>query len=97
MRVRDLAADSRFPSYGPRAVQMGARSTLSLPLSSDGSVVGALNLYSRQVDAFDIVGDALAAADALVDNYQVYGIRNIVNNPQSLQQITADLDRKLGL
>jgi len=40
---------------------------------------------------------ALAAVDALVDNYQVYGIRNIVNNPQSLQQITADLDRKLGL
>jgi tetratricopeptide (TPR) repeat protein len=40
---------------------------------------------------------ALAAADALVDNYQMFGIRNIVNNPQSLQQITADLDKKLGL
>jgi len=40
---------------------------------------------------------ALAAADALYDNYSSYGIRNVVNNPQSLPQITAELDRKLGL
>lgn len=40
---------------------------------------------------------ALAAADALYDNYSSYGIRNVVGNPQVLQQVTADLDRKLGL
>ncbi|HEV2688918.1 MAG TPA: hypothetical protein VGV35_10195 [Bryobacteraceae bacterium] len=40
---------------------------------------------------------ALAAADALFESYQSYGLRNVVNNPQSLQQITAELDRKLGL
>ena len=40
---------------------------------------------------------ALAAADALYDNYSSSGIRNVVNNPQNLPQITADLDRKLGL
>ena len=40
---------------------------------------------------------ALAAADALYENYAAYGIRNIVNNPQRLAQITADLDQKLGL
>jgi GAF domain-containing protein len=52
MRVRDLAADGRFPSYGPRAASLGAHSTLSIPLSSDGRTVGALNLYSREPDAF---------------------------------------------
>ena len=38
---------------------------------------------------------ALAAADALFENTS--GIRNVVNNPQGLPQITAELDRKLGL
>jgi hypothetical protein len=40
---------------------------------------------------------ALAAADALYDNYANYGIRNILNNPATLPRITADLDAKLGL
>lgn len=39
---------------------------------------------------------ALAAAEALYDNYSNYGLRNILNNPQTLQQITAELDKKLG-
>ncbi|MGA2879511.1 MAG: hypothetical protein ABSG13_11210 [Bryobacteraceae bacterium] len=40
---------------------------------------------------------ALAAADALYDNYASYGIRNVLNNPDTLPRITADLDAKLGL
>ncbi len=40
---------------------------------------------------------SLAAADALFENYSSYGIRNVVNNPQSLRQIATDLDKKLGL
>src|SRR6202453_594921 len=40
---------------------------------------------------------ALAAADALYDNYANYGIRNVLNNPAMLPRITADLDAKLGL
>jgi tetratricopeptide (TPR) repeat protein len=40
---------------------------------------------------------ALAAADALYDNYASYGIRNILSNPETLPRITADLDTKLGL
>ena len=40
---------------------------------------------------------ALAAADALYDNYASYGIRNILNNPETFPRITAALDAKLGL
>jgi hypothetical protein len=40
---------------------------------------------------------ALLAADALYDNYANYGIRNVLNNPDTLPRITADLDAKLGL
>jgi tetratricopeptide (TPR) repeat protein len=44
--------------------------------------------------AYDI---ALAALDSLYENYSAYGIRNILNNPSALDQITSDLDKKLGL
>lgn len=40
---------------------------------------------------------ALAAADSLYDNFYGYGIRNVVTNPQILQQVTAEIDKKLGL
>jgi GAF domain-containing protein len=69
MRVSDLAADGRFPHYGPKAAELGACSTMSLPLSADGRTVGALNLYSRTVSAFDsdavAVGELLAAHASL--------------------------------
>jgi hypothetical protein len=40
---------------------------------------------------------ALAAADALYGDHSSYGIRNVVSNPQILRQVTAELDKKLGL
>ena len=52
-RVRDLAAEPRWPSYTPRAVREGARSVVSVPLNVENKLLGALNLYSRTVDAFD--------------------------------------------
>lgn len=39
---------------------------------------------------------ALAAADALYDGYSGYGLRNVLSNPQSLPQITTELDKRLG-
>jgi tetratricopeptide (TPR) repeat protein len=48
-------------------------------------------------NAFAAYSLALAAADALYDNYASYGIRNILTNPETLPRITADLDAKLGL
>ena len=39
---------------------------------------------------------ALAAADALYANYSGYGIRNVLNAPERLPQIAADLDTKVG-
>jgi tetratricopeptide (TPR) repeat protein len=40
---------------------------------------------------------SLAAADALFDDYASHGILKILTNPETLPQITADLDAKLGL
>ena len=59
-RVRDLAEESRWPFYAPRAVEAGARSMVSLAMSSEGKIVGALNVYSRQPERFSSEDVSLA-------------------------------------
>lgn len=51
-RIRDAAAEARWPNYMPRAVGEGVRSMVSLPMNVENKVIGALNLYSRIPDAF---------------------------------------------
>ncbi|MGC5662299.1 GAF and ANTAR domain-containing protein [Micromonospora sp. WMMD723] len=52
VQVDDLAADGRWPRYGPHAVARGVTSSLSLPLQIDGQTVAALNLYSVRPASF---------------------------------------------
>ncbi len=59
-RVRDLAEDSRWPFYTRRAVKLGARSMVCLPMSSEGKIVGALDVYSRQPERFSAEDVSLA-------------------------------------
>ena len=47
-----LDNDSRWPHFGGRAARMGAHSALSLPLIVDEQVIGAINAYGRNRDAF---------------------------------------------
>lgn len=51
-RVRDMEREPRWPSYMPRAVELGAASMVSVPMTVESKTVGALNVYSREVDAF---------------------------------------------
>jgi GAF domain-containing protein len=52
IRVRDATNEPRWPSYMPLAADEGVRSMISLPMTSESQVIGALNLYSRATDAF---------------------------------------------
>ena len=40
---------------------------------------------------------SLAAVELLYENYARDGVGNLIRNPQRLAQITADLDKRLGL
>jgi hypothetical protein len=40
---------------------------------------------------------SLAAVEMFYESYAAYGIRNLVNNPHKLAEITTDLDKRLGL
>jgi len=62
-RVRDLASDSRWPTYAPHAAEHGARSMVSLPLTVEGKILGALNIYSREPDAFS--SEAVSVAEII--------------------------------
>ena len=59
-RIRDTAAETRWPSYMPRALELGARSTVSLPMTAETRVIGALNVYSKEVDRFDAEAVSIA-------------------------------------
>src|ERR1700734_992172 len=50
--IEDLASDQRWTAYAATALQHGIRSSLSLPLSSGTSTVGAFNLYSQVTGSF---------------------------------------------
>lgn len=51
---RDLAADPRWPTWGPRVAQeIGVGSIVSYRLFTAADTLGAMNLYSLRPDAFD--------------------------------------------
>jgi GAF domain-containing protein len=52
-RVSDVGAQARWPAFGPAAAQHGIHSLLSYRLFVTDRTLGALNLYSSHVDAFD--------------------------------------------
>ncbi|MDP9388778.1 MAG: GAF and ANTAR domain-containing protein [Actinomycetota bacterium] len=75
--VRDFAEDDRWPDYAPVALRAGARSSLSVPLPVQQHVVAALNLYSREVDAFTdedvaLAQDLASVAAVAVTNAALY-------------------------
>jgi GAF domain-containing protein len=47
-----LGSDGRWPRFGGRVARLRVHSALSLPLIVRGVVVGALNMYARERDAF---------------------------------------------
>ena len=48
----DIAADSRWPKWGPAVAELGVRSALAIRLESKTRNLGALNLYAESIGAF---------------------------------------------
>ena len=60
IRIDVIEKDSRFTRFAPGALDLEVNSFLSLPLTANGRVVGAFNLYSRRPDAFDEEAERVA-------------------------------------
>ena len=61
VRVADMAAEDRWAPYPARAVELGVRSSLSLPLVVEGRSSGALNLYATEPEVFGTEDEATAS------------------------------------
>jgi len=75
--VESLATDDRYPEFAASAMTHGVRSTLSLPMLSGDSSIGALNFYAGTDAAFGKteaeVGRLFAAqATVVLVNAQAY-------------------------
>jgi GAF domain-containing protein len=105
----DLTTDDRWPTWGPRvAEECGARSMLCVQLYVEEDSLGALNMYSRQVNAFDDSDQAealaLAAhvAVALVAAREVESLnaavtaRTITGQAQGILMERFDIDAQLA-
>jgi GAF domain-containing protein len=51
--VGDLSREDRWPRYGKAAADHGFRSQMGIQIYREGRTAGGLNLYSKQVNAFD--------------------------------------------
>lgn len=83
----DLSVDTRWPHWGPRVVEFGIRSVLSVQLrGSDGELFGALNLYAPARDAFtradldEALIFAAHAGGALGQSRELTGLREALRS-----------------
>jgi len=102
-RIRDLKAEPRWPSYVPRAVEQGARSILSLPMAAEGSLIGALNVYSTEPDAFDAeaasIGEIVAAHAGLASQVSAafFGHRDLADQMSEAMRSRAVIEQAKGI
>jgi len=69
VRIGYIPADERFPHFAIGAADRRVLSSLSVPVKHEDVIVGSLNLYSHERDAFDDEAAAMAgvfAAEAAV-------------------------------
>ena len=107
VRSGDVAADPRWPVWGPQAAELGLRSVLSVQLVSAGETLGALTLWSRRRGCFvdpETVDLALLfaihAANALSSARRLAGLetamssRHVIGMAQGILMERYDLDEQ---
>jgi hypothetical protein len=75
LRLSDICSEPRWPDFCARAGQLGVRSMLAVQLYVEGDNLGALNLHSRQVDAFSDESEQVALMFAAHAAVAVAGAR----------------------
>jgi transcriptional regulator with GAF, ATPase, and Fis domain len=89
LKIADTRSETRWPAFARIAAEHGVLSTLSLPLAVGDDAIGALNLYSRELDQF--ADDSTA---------QVFGLQAavVLANAQAFvasHQLSKELERAL--
>ncbi|WP_166355820.1 GAF and ANTAR domain-containing protein [Phytoactinopolyspora limicola] len=103
-RVDDTSSDPRWPTWGPKAADLGLCSLLAVRLFTPQQTIGALNLYGEQlktftdddVDVADIFGRhasvALAASREEAGLREAIGARHLIGLAQGILMERHGLD-----
>ena len=100
----DLERDPRWPGWAPRARrELGVRSMLCVRLFTHEDTVGALNLFSEDVDAFteddvaEVVSIAAHAAVAVAASVKLEGLEQALQTRGTIAAATGMLMVEFGL
>jgi GAF domain-containing protein len=101
--VPDTRTETRWTRYMRRAADRGNLSSLSVPLTMDDDVSGALNIYAREAHAFD--DDARSAAtrfgpyaSVAVGNMHDYqSAKDMARNLEAALDTRAVIDQAKGI
>ena len=88
--IEDMATETRWPNWAPRAAALGIGSVLSVRLATADHVVGGLNLYSKHAQAY--TDDAITtahvyaahASNAIAVTEQVTGLQTALQSRHSI-------------
>ena len=103
VRVNVTEGREKWPEFAAAAEGAGVKAYLSAPLVVDGSVLGALNLYSSEAAAFDPFDEALlrlftTAASTSIGGFRRYErSREFVANLERALESRAEIDQAKGV
>jgi GAF domain-containing protein len=98
-----LGSDGRWPRFGGRVARMGVHSALSMPLMVADQVVGAINAYAHERDAFATHSVQLAsqfAAPAAVSVFNARLLADARDRAERLQRALVSrtvIDQAIGI
>jgi GAF domain-containing protein len=103
VEIADARVETRFGDYAQQAARRGALSSLSVPLPMSEGVAGALNIYAREVNAFDSGSRAAArrfapyAGVAVANMYAYRNAQDLADNLQTAIESRAVIDQAKGI
>jgi GAF domain-containing protein len=104
LRIDDMREETRWPDYVARVVEIGVRSSLSVPLPFQGASIGALNIYSTRPQSFATpesldaglqVAEAIAVAVANADAHAQ--VRDQARNMRTAMDSRAVIEQAKGV
>ena len=75
--IADMTAESRWPEFAEQAAEAGMLSSMSIGLPVQRDIIGALNIYGSEPDAFDT--DTAEAAETFA-SYAAIAVANVVSH-----------------
>jgi GAF domain-containing protein len=103
VRSGELDTDPQWPRFGPQIGHLGVHSALSVPLLTHAGVLGAMNVYAHERDAFDEdgarIGELFAepAAIAVQNAHVLAQAQRLAAQLQVALANQATIDQAIGI